>query len=59
MYLRPDLKMFSPYEVERAEHYDYVVLTTRYDLDLKEYPHAQAVYKIERGGALLTVIKKP
>jgi hypothetical protein len=59
MYLRPDLKMFSPYEAERAEHYDYVVLTTRYDLDLKEYPDAQAVYKIERGGALLTVIKEP
>ena len=59
MYLRDDLKMFSPYEAERAAHYDYVVLTTRYDLDLKEYPDAQAVYKIERGGAFLTVIKKP
>ena len=59
MYLRDDLKMFSPYEVERAEHYDYAVLTTRYDLDLNEYPDAEGVYKIERGGALLTVIKKP
>jgi hypothetical protein len=59
MYLRKDLKMFSPYEAERAEHYDYVVLTTRYDLDLKEYPDAETIYKIERDGALLTVIKKP
>jgi hypothetical protein len=59
MYLRDDLKMFSPYEVERAEHYDYAVLTTRYNLDLKEYPDAEIIYKIERGGALLTVIKKP
>jgi hypothetical protein len=59
IYLRKDLKMFSPYEAERAGHYDYAVLTTRYDLDLKEYPDAKAVYKIKRGGALLTVIKKP
>lgn len=57
MYLREDLNLYSTYEAERAEHYDYVVSTTRYDLDLASYPDAQIVYRIERGGGLLTVIK--
>ena len=34
-----------------------MVSTTRYDLDLKSYPGAQVVHRIERGGAVLTVIK--
>ena len=59
MYLREDLNLYSTYEVERAEHYDYVVSTTRYDLDLTSYPDAEVVYRIERGGGLLAVIKKP
>jgi hypothetical protein len=59
MYLRPDLKLYSDYEAERADHYDYVVALTRYDLDLKSYPNASIVHIIERDGALLTVIKKP
>jgi hypothetical protein len=57
MYLREDLNLYSTYEVERAERYDYVVSTTRYDLDLKSYPDAGVVHEIERNGALLTVIK--
>jgi len=59
LYLREDLHMYSTYEVERAEHYDYVVATIRYDLDLTSYPEAEIVYRIERGGGLLAVIKKP
>ena len=57
MYLREDLNLYSTYEAERAEQYDYVVSTTRYDLDLKSYPDAEIVYSIERGGGLLAVIK--
>jgi hypothetical protein len=34
MYLRNDLNLYSTYEIERAEQYDYVVSTTRYNLDL-------------------------
>ncbi|MFH1185824.1 MAG: hypothetical protein V1755_12430 [Chloroflexota bacterium] len=58
-YARPDLKIYSTYEPERAEHYDYVVALTRFDLDLESYPEAPVVHTIERQGALLTVIKKP
>ena len=59
LYARPDLKIYSTYEAARAEHYDYVVVTTRYNLDLQSYPDAQIVYGIERDGSLLTLIKKP
>jgi len=59
LYLREDLNLYSTYEAERADHYDYVVATTRYDLDLTSYPDAPVVYRIERGGGLLAVIKKP
>jgi len=59
MYLRADLKLYSTYEAERADHYDYVVATSRYDLDLRSYPGARIVHEIERGGAILTVIKQP
>jgi hypothetical protein len=57
--LRPDLKIFSSYEVERAKHYDFVVATTRYNLDQASYANAKIVYEITRDGAILTVIKKP
>jgi hypothetical protein len=59
LYLRDDLNLYSTYEIERAERYDYAVATTRYDLDLKSYPDAKIVYRIERDGALLTVIRQP
>ena len=59
LYLREDLNMYSTYEVERAEGYDFVVSTTRYDFDLNSYPGAEIVYRIDRGGGLLAVIKEP
>jgi hypothetical protein len=59
MYLRPDLKLYSSYEDDRADHYDYVVSTSRYNLDLTSYPDAKVVHTIERNGAILTVIKQP
>ncbi len=59
MYLREDLNLYSTYEAERAEKYDYGVSTTRYDLDRISYPDAKIVHEIERSDALLTVIKQP
>jgi len=59
MYLREDLKLYSSYEADRAERYDYVVSTSRYNLDLTTYPEAEIVREITRDGAILTVIKKP
>jgi hypothetical protein len=59
LYARPDLKIYSTYESERLDRYDYVVALTRFDLDLKSYPDAPVVHVIQRDGAALTVIKKP
>lgn len=59
LYLRPDLKLYSTYESTRADHYDFVVATSRYNLDRTSYPDAQVVHSITRDGARLTVIKAP
>ena len=59
LYAREDLKIYSSNEAERADHYDYVVATTRYNFDRTSYPDAKIIYKIARGAAILTVIKQP
>jgi hypothetical protein len=59
LYARPDLQIFSTYEIERADHYDYVVALSRYDLDLTSYSDAKVIYTISRDGAILAVIKQP
>lgn len=59
LYARPDLKVYSTYEAARADHYDYVVAISRYDLDLTSYPNAQVIHTIERDGSVLTAIKSP
>lgn len=42
-----------------TQPYDYAIISTRYDMHQIIYPDAKIVHKIERGGAVLTVIKKP
>jgi hypothetical protein len=59
IYAREDLHIFSTHESTRAEHYDYVVATTRYNLDRVTYPDAKVVYRITRGDAVLAVVKQP
>jgi hypothetical protein len=59
MYLRADLQLYSSYEVDRAVRYDYIVSTSRYNLDLVSHTDARVVYTIERDGAILTVIRQP
>jgi len=59
IYAREDLHIFSSHEATRAEHYDYVVATTRYSLDRLTYPEAKIVYRITRGDAVLAVVKQP
>lgn len=58
LYARSDIKVYSDYETRRADHYDYVVSTTRYNLDLASHPDAKIIYTIERDGGILAVIKK-
>lgn len=59
IFAREDLKIYSSGELERADSYEYVVTFTRYNFDQTVYPDAEIVHKIEREGAVLTVIKKP
>lgn len=59
LFAREDLKIYSSGEMERAESYEYVVTFTRYNFDETVYPDAEIVHRIERDGAVLTVIKKP
>jgi hypothetical protein len=58
-YSRADMGMYSTYEVERADHYDYVVTLSRHDDDLSVYPDAPIIFAVGRDGAVLAVIKKP
>jgi len=58
-YARPDLQIYSTYEVERADHYDYVIALSRLQSDLLVYPNAPVIFSVTRDGAVLAVIKKP
>jgi hypothetical protein len=58
LYARSDIKVYSDYEPERADHYDFVVSTSRYNLDLTSYPNAKVIYTIKRESGILAVIKQ-
>ena len=58
-YVREDIHVYSDYEPERADRYDYVVSTSRYNLDQTSHPEAKVVYVIEWDDAVLTVIRQP
>ena len=58
-YARSDMDIYSTYEVERADHYDYVVTLSRHQDDLSVYPDAPITFSVTRDGAILGVIKKP
>jgi hypothetical protein len=58
-YSRPNMEIYSTYEVERADHYDYVVTLSRHQDDLSVYPNAPVIFSVTRDGAVLAVIKKP
>jgi hypothetical protein len=59
IYAREDLKIFSSNETRTADHYDYVIATTRYNLDRISYQDAEIIHRITRDAAVLAVIKKP
>ena len=58
-YARSDMDIYSTYEAERADHYDYVVTLSRHQDDLSVYPDAPITFSVTRDGAILGVIKKP
>ncbi len=43
---------------DTGELFDYVILTTRGDKDLSEYPDSPIVFSVERGGVTLVVVRK-
>jgi hypothetical protein len=57
LYVRKDLTVLSDDE-KVTEPFDYIITTTRYNFDVKQYPEAVVVHKIERNGMILSVIKK-
>ena len=58
-YARPDIEIYSTYEAERANQYDYVVTLSRHEDDLQIYPEAPTIFSVTRDHAVLAVIKKP
>ena len=58
-YARADLKVKGFDEVDKnyADDPYYLVLTTRYDLDLKINPDHSPIYSVEQHGSILSVIK--
>lgn len=59
-YARADIqvKSFDDLEgIDYSSHPYYLVLTTRYDMDLKIYPDINPIYSVEQNGAVLSVIK--
>jgi hypothetical protein len=58
-FARPDFHIYSPQEVERANHYDLVVTLARYDLEKTSFPGAPIVYRVAREGAIFAVIRQP
>jgi hypothetical protein len=56
---REDLNIFSTHEIERAETYDYIIATTRFNLDQAAFPEAHVIHAIRRGSAILSVVKQP
>jgi hypothetical protein len=57
LYIREDLTVLSDNE-KVTEPFDYVITTTRYNLDVEMLPEAKIVYEIKRNGMVFSVIKK-
>jgi hypothetical protein len=58
-FARVDLKVLHAFDPAIANREYYVVALSRYDLDQIISPDAETVYVVSRGGAPLTVVKKP
>ena len=56
-YTRPDIIVINFDEIEPESEPYYVVMLTRNDYDLQYYPDSPIVYKVEKMGALLSVVK--
>jgi hypothetical protein len=59
IFAKEEQNVYSWSRLEAPEPFDYVVVTTRYDLHKTVYPEAEIIHIISRRGADLAVIKKP
>ncbi len=59
-YARPDLEIqeYAPQKTVLPDKPFYVILTTRYDKDLSLFSNAKDVFRVERNGAVLVVVKR-
>lgn len=57
LYIRSDLTVFSDNE-KKIEPCQYLISTTRYNLDSRLYPDVEAMYTVERKGMPFAVVKK-
>jgi hypothetical protein len=55
-YARPDIQVFIP-EEQPAGMYDYAVMLTRENLDLRRCKGANIDYSVERRGAIFSILK--
>jgi hypothetical protein len=58
-FARRDLHIYSTQEAERADHYDVVVTLARYNWEKTSFPEAKIVYRVEREGAVFSIIRRP
>ncbi len=58
VFARYEENIYSWSREQSPAPFDYIVVTTRFNADQTVHPEAEVIYKIERGGAVLTVIKK-
>jgi hypothetical protein len=56
-YARPDLEVISNEEPEVEHGTFFALLSSRYDNDLRVYPDAPVLYRVEQAGVTLAVVK--
>jgi hypothetical protein len=56
-YTRPDIHVYNSREAHQPSGAFYALATTRNDTDLAVYPHAPVVFQVEKGGAVLAVLR--
>ncbi|MEZ0395819.1 MAG: hypothetical protein ABWK53_05245 [Anaerolineales bacterium] len=56
-YARPDLRVYHALETGRPQADFYALISTRYDADLTIYPDLPILFQVQKGGAVLAVVR--
>lgn len=57
-YARKDLSLSGDQKNPTGSDYDYAIISTRHNKDLKEFPSAKIIFRVERDGATFAVVKQ-